>query len=85
MLERSGFTARYDWEGIYAVASSRTPRDVRGQKLSVRFEIIDKRPALKGIGSVGRNASRGPYKVSVALQVAINRHSAVYCCCTEGV
>jgi hypothetical protein len=62
VLASNGFAARWDWEGIYAVASSRTPRDVRGRTLPVRFAIVDKRP-LPG------NATRGPYRVGVSLQV----------------
>ena len=65
VLGRSGFTARYDWEGVYALASSRQPRDVRGRTLSVRFEIVDKR--LRS--GTAFNSSRGPYTVSVSLQV----------------
>jgi hypothetical protein len=71
VLARDEFTARYDWEGVYAVASSRVPRDVRGQKLSVRFEIIDKRPPIIRPDSAAHNTSRGPYRVSVALQVGL--------------
>ena len=70
VLGQSGFTARYDWEGVYALASSRQPRDVRGRMLSVRFEIIDKR--LRS-GSAF-NSSRGPYSVSVSLQVCFSIH-----------
>ena len=65
VLGRSGFTARYDWEGVYALASSRQARDVRGRTLSVRFEVIDKR--LRS--GTAFNSSRGPYTVSVSLQV----------------
>lgn len=69
MLEHSGLVARYDWEGVYAVASSRVPRDVRGQTLAVRFEIIDKRPRTALGGSTSRNIKKGPYSVAVKLQV----------------
>lgn len=69
VLGHNGFVARHDWEGVYAVASSRAPRDVRGQTLAVRFEIIDKRP--RGGPGGARNASRGPYSVAVRLQVGI--------------
>ncbi|EIE24136.1 integrin alpha N-terminal domain-containing protein [Coccomyxa subellipsoidea C-169] len=65
VLEHSGFVARYNWEGVYAVAASRAPRDVRGQTLAVRFQIIDKRPRST-VG--GRNATGGPYNVAVRLQ-----------------
>lgn len=58
----AGFTARWNWEGIYATALSRVPRDVRGEAVPVRFTIIDKRPALPG------GKQHGPYKVSVTLQ-----------------
>jgi hypothetical protein len=73
VLEHSGFVARYDWEGVYAVASSRAPRDVRGQTLAVRFQIIDKRPRNALSGSPSQNATRGPYSVAVKLQVCIHR------------
>ncbi len=66
VLEHSGLVARYDWEGVYAVASSRVPRDVRGQALAVRFEIVDKRPRA-ALGA--RNITKGPYSVAVKLQV----------------
>ena len=56
MLARSGFTARYDWAGIYATAESRAPRDVRGRTLAVRFEIVDKRP----LAADGRQRDPGP-------------------------
>ncbi|CAL8462321.1 g1854 [Coccomyxa elongata] len=68
VLEHSGLVARYDWEGVYAVASSRVPRDVRGQTLAVRFEIIDKRPRTALGGSPSRNITKGPYSVAVKLQ-----------------
>ena len=63
VLARSGFAARHDWEGVYATADARTPRDVAGRTLPVRFTIIDRRP-LPG------NATRGPYSVAVSLQVS---------------
>ena len=65
VLASNGFTARYDWEGVYAAASSRMPRDVRGRTLPVRFAIVDKRPLPK-------NATRGPYRVGVSLQVGLD-------------
>ena len=76
VLEHSGFVARYDWEGVYAVAASRAPRDVRGQTLAVRFQIIDKRPRST-VG--GRNATGGPYNVAVRLQV----RTAIPCLCRD--
>ena len=27
----NGFAARWGWEGVYAIADTRVPRDVRGQ------------------------------------------------------
>ena len=77
VLGRSGFTARYDWEGVYALASSRQPRDVRGRMLSVRFEIIDKRLHSGSASSAAVNSSRGPYTVSVSLQVCFDIHLLV--------
>lgn len=72
VLGRSGFTARYDWEGVYALAASRQPRDVRGQALGVRFEIIDKRLRSGVPGSAAYNRSRGPYTIAVSLQVCLS-------------
>lgn len=68
-MGQSGFTARYDWEGVYALAGSRQARDVRGQMLSVHFEIVDRRLRSGPHGSTAFNSSRGPYTVSVSLQV----------------
>ena len=76
VLGRSGFTARYDWEGVYALASSRQPRDVRGRTLSVRFEIVDKRLRSGSASSAAFNSSRGPYTVSVALQVCLGSQNS---------
>lgn len=58
----AGFTARWDWEGVYVTATSRLPRDVRGEAVPVRLTIIDKRPPLPG------GKPHGPYKISVTLQ-----------------
>ncbi len=37
------FTARWNWQGIAATAETRAPRDVAGQRLKIRFEIVDRR------------------------------------------
>lgn len=58
----AGFVAKWDWEGIYATAASRVPRDVRGEAVQVRVTVVDKRPPLIG------GKLHGPYKISVALQ-----------------
>ena len=69
------------FEGVRALTPDRSPRDVRGRELSVRFEVVDRRsrkagpeipvvgapPALKGIAE-DDNGGRGPYKVTVSLQ-----------------
>ena len=64
--------ARHDYYGVYAVASSRRPRDIAGDKLQIKINIVDKR------GIVLRNGSRigppaGPYNVSVVLKVSEQR------------
>jgi hypothetical protein len=58
----AGCTARWRWEGVWADAASRTPRDVRGAAVAVRFEVLDRRP-LSDLPGV----KRGPYKISVTL------------------
>ena len=58
----AGFSARWNWEGVYTTATSRVPRDVRGEAVPVRFTIVDNRPPLPG------GKSHGPYKISVTLQ-----------------
>lgn len=58
----AGFVSRWDWEGIYATATSRVPRDVRGESVAIRLTIVDKRPLPAG------KSQHGPYKVSVSLQ-----------------
>lgn len=67
--------ARHDWEGIYALPETRAPRDVRGQRLPVRFEIVDKRirPAIaEPLDADGKpKETRGPYTVFVTLQVLL--------------
>jgi len=67
---RNNMVARHGYEGVYATEASRAPRDVRGQQLSVRFEIVDnRRPAVAKMGSNSEPTSlRGPYTVSVTLQ-----------------
>ena len=42
---------------------------MRGQTLSVRFAIVDKRLRSGAPGSASYNSSGGPYTVSVSLQV----------------
>jgi len=51
---------------VAATADARAPRDVRGQTLPVRFEVVDRRPPLVPPG--GGNDTRGPYQVAVMLQ-----------------
>jgi len=63
---QGAFTARAGWEGVAATADARAPRDVRGQTLPVRFEVVDRRPPLVPPG--GGNDTRGPYQVAVMLQ-----------------
>ena len=65
-------TSRWNWEGIYATATSRIPRDVRGVAVPVRFTIMDRRPILKKNGSdlVDNElvaVRGGRYKVSIVL------------------
>lgn len=68
------FTARWNWQGIAATADSRLPRDVAGQRLKIRFEIVDKRfgvlagPVKKDQVDPNR-VQRGPYTVFLTLQV----------------
>ena len=69
MLGRNGFVARYGWEGVAATPESRLSRDVRGQSLAVRFEIVDERPRALLPGGADANHTRGPYQVLVVLEV----------------
>ncbi|KAL0053870.1 hypothetical protein WJX82_000436 [Trebouxia sp. C0006] len=67
------FTARWNWQGIAATAETRAPRDMAGQRLKIRFEIVDRRfGVLAGPvkeGEVDRNRlQRGPYTVYLTLQ-----------------
>lgn len=68
------FTARWNWQGIAATAESRITRDVAGQRLKVRFEIVDRRfgvlagPVKEGEVDPNR-VQRGPYTVYLTLQV----------------
>ena len=84
------FTARWNWQGIAATADSRVPRDVAGQRLKIRFEIVDKRFGVLA-GPVKEDqvdpnrVQRGPYTVFLTLQVhrlnSIPRTaSKVHCC-----
>ena len=72
------FTARWNWQGIAATADTRLPRDVAGQRLKVRFEIVDRRfgvlagPVKEGEVAPNR-VQRGPYTVYLTLQVS-RRH-----------
>ncbi|KAL3137120.1 hypothetical protein ABBQ32_006695 [Trebouxia sp. C0010 RCD-2024] len=67
------FTARWNWQGIAATAETRTPRDVAGQRLKIRFEIVDRRfgvlagPVKEGEVDPNR-VQRGPYTVYLTLQ-----------------
>eukprot|EP00887_Chlorella_sp_A99_P003269 scaffold9.g3269.t1 len=74
----NNFAAKWNWEGVYATAGSRMPRDVRGQHLPIRFTVVDRRPPLPNAtvpvkGKKGmkkrktKSGGRGPYKVSVLL------------------
>lgn len=60
-LGSAASTARWNWEGVYASATTRVPRDVRGEAVPVRVSLLDKRPPLPGGGK------RGPYRISVTL------------------
>ncbi|DBA92804.1 TPA: hypothetical protein ACH3X1_002991 [Trebouxia sp. C0004] len=67
------FTARWNWQGIAATAETRAPRDVAGQRLKIRFEIVDRRfgvlagPVKEGEVDPNR-VQRGPYTVYLTLQ-----------------
>ena len=69
------FTARWNWQGIAASAETRIPRDVAGQHLKIRFEIVDRRfgvlagPVKEGEVDPNR-VQRGPYTVYLTLQVS---------------
>lgn len=69
------FTARWNWQGIAATAETRVPRDVAGQRLKIRFEIVDRRfgvlagPVKEGEVDPNR-VQRGPYTVYLTLQVS---------------
>ena len=68
------FTACWNWQGIAATAETRAPRDVAGQRLKIRFEIVDRRfgvlagPVKEGEVDPNR-VQRGPYTVYLTLQV----------------
>lgn len=76
------FTARWNWQGIAATADSRVPRDVAGQRLKVRFEIVDKRFGVLA-GPVKEDqvdpnrVQRGPYTVFLTLQVCCSVYSCM--------
>ena len=63
---------RWGWEGVYATPDSRRPRDVRGQSLDLQVVVMDQRWQKKG-GPTPKllppAPERGPYKLSVTLQV----------------
>jgi len=59
------YTARWNWAGVYAVAGTRTPRDVRGTQVQIRFTILDKRGRTMSDGS--KNIRKPSYKVSATL------------------
>ncbi|KAL6763316.1 hypothetical protein V8C86DRAFT_347755 [Haematococcus lacustris] len=60
----NGMLARHDLVGIYATQATRKPRDVAGQKLQVKFHLVDKRGVIAPNGSV-LQAMNGPYNVTV--------------------
>lgn len=68
------FTARWNWQGIAATAETRAPHDVAGQRLKIRFNIVDRRfgvlagPVKEGEVDPNR-VQRGPYTVYLTLQV----------------
>ncbi len=70
------FTARWNWQGIAATAETRAPRDVAGQRLKIRFEVVDRRfgvlagPVKEGEVDPNR-VQRGPYTVYLTLQVSV--------------
>ena len=72
---RNGRLGRYGMQGVFANEAMRAPRDVRGQSLPVRFEIVDKRPLPPSHGAVhgdtAQAPARGPYTVAVSLQVRL--------------
>lgn len=43
-VSEASYVARWNWAGIYAVAGTRIPRDVRGSHVQIRFTVMDKRP-----------------------------------------
>ena len=75
MHGRNNRLARFGMQGVFAGGAMRAARDVRGQTLPVRFEILDKRPLPPAHGAVhGATAqapARGPYTVAVSLQVRL--------------
>ena len=52
---------------------------MRGQTLSVRFAIVDKRLRSGTPGSATYNSSGGPYTVSVSLQVPSPSPHSLFC------
>ena len=79
MHGRNNRLSRWGMQGVFATDDARAPRDVRGQTLPVRFEIVDKRPLPPAQGAVHGDTAqaqrRGPYSVAVSLQVrAVTYH-----------
>lgn len=60
-------TSSWNLEGIYALAASRVPRDVRGFAVPVRFRIMDERKRVGKSKSELGVTGNGPYKVSIIL------------------
>lgn len=63
----NGMVARHDYYGVYATASSRRPRDIAGDKLAIKIEVVDKRPFVWSNGT-RLGAKSGPYNVSIVLK-----------------
>ncbi|KAI8106939.1 hypothetical protein M9434_001589 [Picochlorum sp. BPE23] len=42
-VSEASYVAPWNWVGIYAVAGTRIPRDVRGSHVQIRFTVMDKR------------------------------------------
>ena len=73
MHGRNNRLSRWGMQGVFATPDARAPRDVRGQTLAIRFEIVDKRPLPPAQGAVHGDTAQaqrhGPYTVAVSLQV----------------
>ncbi len=82
MHGRNNRLSRWGMQGVFATDDARAPRDVRGQTLPIRFEIVDKRPLPPAQGAVHGDTAQaqrhGPYTVAVSLQArprSLSRHS----------